>query len=219
MKNKTYGYIALVIGLIVFNVIALVIPVDHTSAFWTVFAFTNAAFVAQLVIWKRAFKKANGLKSKFLGIPIAYVGILYLICQLICFAAVVASHSATWVAIVSSITILGISCLLMTAGAISRNTVQALENKVNDETAFMRELRLKIDCMIAEEKDPEIRTKLQDVADVAKYSDSRSSQYSMHEENSIEKQLEVFTNNHSVQPLELIVDLLNKRNLKIQSVR
>ena len=213
MKNKKLGYIALAVGIIVFNIISFVVPMERTTAFWVVYAFSNVAFLSQVFIWKYAFKSPE-MKSNFLGIPIIYIAILYLICQLICFAAAVVSHVATWVAIISSITILGISCLLMTTGAISRNTVQSLENKVNDDTAFMREIRLKIDCMIAEEKDPEIRTKLQDVADVAKYSNAMSSKCVIEIEREI---VAILDKKQSLNELDKVITLLNKRNSIIKS--
>ena len=214
MKNKTYGYIALVIGLIVFNVIALVIPVDHTSAFWTVFAFTNAAFVAQLVIWKRAFKKANGLKSKFLGIPIAYVGILYLIAQIICFAVIVANNASAWVSIVSSVAILGISGLLMIAGEISRNAVGKVEQKVNDSTVFLRDLRIKIDSLIVDEKDPEIRVKLQELAEVARYCNQRSTNATNDIENDI---INLLNGELTEKNISQGISMLKKREIVMRS--
>ena len=220
MKNKTYGYIALVIGLIVFNIIALVIPAEHTTAFWTVFAFTDVAFIALLVIWNRAFKNADGLKSKFLGISIAYIGILYLIAQIICFAVIIAINATVWVSIVSSVAILGISCLLMISGEISRNTVGKVEQKINDSTVFLRDLRIKIDSLIVDEKDPAIKAKLWELAEIARYSEPKSTQNSLEIEKNILDRFESFSNSdHTIHNLECIDDLVKTRNLVIRSGR
>lgn len=220
MKNKKYGYIALIAGLIVFNAVSLAIPAEHSAAFWIAYSFTNVAFILQFVFWKRAFKNADEMKSKFLGIPIVYVSVLYLLIQLICFTVIVASKASEWVAIVSSISILGIFCLLIISGEISRNTVNNVEQKINDNTVFMRDLRQQIDCLIIDEKNPAIKAKLQEVADIAKYCELRSTHESIAEENNIKNQLEAFSNiTHTVQILDLIVDSLNKRNVIIRSGR
>ncbi len=220
MKNKRYGYIALIVGLIVFNAVSLAIPTEHSAAFWIAYSFTNIAFILQFVFWKRAFRNANEMKSKFLGIPIIYVSVLYLIVQLICFTVIVASKAQSWVAVVSSVSILGVFCLLIISGEISRNTVKNVEQKISDNTTFIKNFRQQIDCLIIDEKDPVIKAKLQEVADVAKYSELRSSQDSIVEEKNIENQLEVFSNNaHTVQILDLIVNSLNKRNIIIRSGR
>lgn len=220
MKNKKYGYIALIVGLIVFNTVSLAIPTEHSAAFWIAYSFTNIAFILQFFFWKHAFKNANEMKSKFLGIPIVYVSVLYLLIQLICFTVIVASKALEWVAVVSSISILGIFCLLIISGEISRNTVKSVEQKISDNTAFIKKLRQQIDCLIIDEKDPAIKAKLQEVADVAKYSESSSTHESIIEENNVKNQLEAFSNDtHTVQILDLIVDSLNKRNIIIRSGR
>lgn len=220
MKNKKYGYIALIVGLIVFNAVSLAIPTEHSAAFWIAYSFTNIAFVLQLIFWKRAFKNANEMKSKFLGIPIIYVSVLYLIVQLICFTVIVVSKAQSWVAVVSSVSILGVFCLLIISGEISRNTVKNVEQKISDNTTFIKNFHQQIDCLIIDEKDPVIKAKLQEVADVAKYSELRSSRDSIVEEKNIENQLEVFSNNsHTVQILDLIINSLNKRNIIIRSGR
>ena len=160
------------------------------------------------------------MKSKFLGIPIIYVSVLYLIVQLICFTVIVASKAQSWVAVVSSVSILGVFCLLIISGEISRNTVKNVEQKISDNTTFIKNFRQQIDCLIIDEKDPVIKAKLQEVADVAKYSESSSTHESIIEENNVKNQLEAFSNDtHTVQILDLIVDSLNKRNIIIRSGR
>ena len=49
MKNKKTAYLILAIAFVVFNVIALVIPIERTASFWIAYAFTNIAFVIQPV--------------------------------------------------------------------------------------------------------------------------------------------------------------------------
>lgn len=160
------------------------------------------------------------MKSKFLGIPIIYVSVLYLLIQLICFAVIVASKAPVWAVIVSSISILGFFGLLIISGEISRNTVRNVEQKINDNTTFIKNFRQQIDFLIIDEKDPAIKAKLQEVADVAKYSELRSTHESIAAENNVKNQLEAFSNNtHTVQILDLIVDSLNKRNIIIRSSR
>ena len=214
MKNKKYGYIALIVGLIVFNAVSLAIPAEHSAAFWIAFSFTNLAFILQLIFWKRAFKNAIEMKSKFLGIPIVYVSVLYLLSQLICFSVIVASKASEWVAIVSSISILGIFCLLIISGEISRNTVNNVEQKISNNTFFIKNLRQQIDCLIIDEKDPAIKAKLQEVADIAKYSDAVSSSYVSGVEQEINDCLQVAPSDEN---LDKAITLLNKRNSIIKS--
>ena len=85
-KNTKLAYAVLGIVFILFNVIAFAVPTDKTITFWIAYAFTVVAFALQIGIWNAAFKATETLKSKFLGVPIIYVGIVYLVLQLIAFA-------------------------------------------------------------------------------------------------------------------------------------
>ena len=73
-KNTKLAYAVLGIVFILFNVIAFAVPTDKTTAFWIAYAFTVVAFALQVGIWNAAFKVTETLKSKFLGVPIIYVG-------------------------------------------------------------------------------------------------------------------------------------------------
>lgn len=97
-KNKGMAYTVLAIAFVLFNVIAFAVPTSKTSTFWITYVFTAIAFALQIVIWKFAFKGADTLKSKFLGIPLISVGITYLIIQLIAFAIFMAfpNHLAAY---------------------------------------------------------------------------------------------------------------------------
>ena len=90
MKKKVMAHAVLVIAFALFNVIAFAIPTEKTATFWIAYAFSVVAFAMQIGIWKFSFKGADTLKSKFLGIPLIFVGIAYLIVQIIAFAIFVA---------------------------------------------------------------------------------------------------------------------------------
>ena len=75
MKKKVMAYSVLGIAFVLFNVLAFVIPTEKTATFWIAYAFSVVAFGLQIGIWKFAFKGADTLKSKFLGISLIFVGI------------------------------------------------------------------------------------------------------------------------------------------------
>ena len=79
MKNKNLGYAVLGILFVLISVIVFVIPTEKTATFWIAYIFTAIAFVAQIAIWKKALGKEATLKSKFLGLPVVHISIVYLI--------------------------------------------------------------------------------------------------------------------------------------------
>ena len=84
-KNSTKGYIILGILFALISIIAFAVPTIKTETFWIAYAFTAAAFAAQILIWKKALGNEE-LKSKFLGFPVVHIGIAYAIVQTVAFA-------------------------------------------------------------------------------------------------------------------------------------
>jgi len=129
-KNKNLAYAVLGIAFVLFNVIAFAVPTAKTATFWIAYVFTAVAFASQITIWKFAFKGADTLKSKFLGIPLISVGIKYLIVQIIAFAIfMVLPLTATWIAIVVCALILGVSAICLIGTETGREEINRVEEK------------------------------------------------------------------------------------------
>ena len=129
-RNKGMAYAVLAIAFVLFNVIAFAVPTVKTATFWIAYAFTAIAFASQIAIWKFAFKGADTLKSKFLGIPLISVGITYLIVQIIAFAIFMALPlMASWIALVVCALILGISAICLIGTETGREEINRVEEK------------------------------------------------------------------------------------------
>ena len=127
-KNSLMPYLALGIVFALFNVIAFVIPTDKTATFWAAYAFSVVAFAVQIPLWKIAFGKKDTLKSKFLGIPVIHVGIIYLIIQLIAFAIfMIFPTLPVWLAVIVCTIILATSVLCAIAGQAGANEINRVE--------------------------------------------------------------------------------------------
>ena len=141
MKNKNLGYVVLGILLVLVSIITFVIPTEKTGTFWISYVFTAIAILAQIVIWKNTFGKEDTLKSKFLGLPVVHVGIVYLVVQIVAFAVFTAVPVLPiWSAIVACVAILGFSVIFMIAGEAGRGEIERVETKVQKKIFFIKEL-------------------------------------------------------------------------------
>lgn len=175
MKNKNLGYAALGIILLLLSVIAFAIPTEKTGTFWIAYVFTIISAVAQIAIWKNALGKENTLKSKFLGLPIVYIGIVYLVAQIVAFAVFTAVPTLPiWSAIVVCGAILAFSVIFMVAGEAGRGEIERVEEKVQKKVSFIKELQADVELLIDRETDTEIRTALQQLAEKIRFSDPMS---------------------------------------------
>ena len=174
-KNKLMSYLALGIVFALFNVIAFVIPTEKTATFWTAYVFTVVAFLLQLLVWKVAFGKKDTLKSKFLGIPVIYVGATYLIVQLIVFAVfMIFPMLPVWLAIVVCSFVLAISALCAIAGQAGANEINRVEEKIKVKRAFIQFLQVDIETLASTESDADTKVALVKLAEKVRFSDPMS---------------------------------------------
>lgn len=178
MKKKNgLGYAVLGILFVLFNTIAFVIPTDKTPTFWIAYAFTVIAFAAQIGVWKPAFGNADTPKSRFFGIPVIHIGIVYLIAQLIAFAVfMVVPTLPAWIAVVASVLLLGISAVCLIATETGRDEIKRVEEKVQRKVFYIKALQTDIEILAEQEEDGDIKTALAKLVDTIRFSDPMSSE-------------------------------------------
>lgn len=174
-KNTKLAYAVLGIVFILFNVIVFAVPTDKTITFWIAYAFTVVAFALQIGIWNAAFKATETLKSKFLGVPIIYVGIVYLVLQLIAFAVfMIFPLIPSWIVVIACALVLGISVICLISADVARDEINRVEEKVNQKVFYIRELQADVEMLAEQEQNPEIKTSLTKLAEKIRYSDPMS---------------------------------------------
>ena len=220
-KNNLMSYLAIGIVFVLFNIIAFVIPTEKTATFWVAYAFSVAAFAAQVLLWKLSFGKKETLKSKFLGIPVVHVGTTYLIVQLIAFAIfMLFPMLPTWLAIVVCSIILGISALCAIAGQAGAKEINRVEEKIKIKRAFIQFLQVDIEMLAESESDADTKAELVKLAEKIRFSDPISHEMLGELESRISakvEELKTVTDKRSlVGEIEL---LLTERNKKCKRIK
>lgn len=176
-KINLISYLSLGIVFALFNVIAFVIPSIKTATFWTAYGFSVVAFAVQIPMWIVAIGRNNTLKSKFLGIPVVYVAITYLIIQLIAFAIfMIFPKLPVWLVIIVCSIILAISALFAIAGHAGANKIKQVEERHKSKRAFIQLLQTDIEMLAERETNAEIKLELKKLAEKARFSDPMSNE-------------------------------------------
>lgn len=174
-KKNSKGYAILGILFVLLSVIAFVIPTLKTGTFWIAYIFTAVAFASQIVIWNKIFGRDNTLRSKFLGLPVIHISIVYLIIQIIAFAIFTAMPLLpTWSAVVGCAVILGTSAVCMIAADTGRDEIERVEAKVQKKAFYIKALQVDVEMLADEESDPAIKTALNQLAEKIRFSDPMS---------------------------------------------
>lgn len=220
-KNKNMAYAVLGIAFVLFNVIAFAVPTAKTATFWIAYVFTAVAFASQIAIWKFAFKGADTLKSKFLGIPLISVGIKYLIVQIIAFAIFMALPlTATWIAIVVCALILGVSAICLIGTETGREEINRVEEKVEKKAFYIKSLQVDVEMLAIAETNTDIKVALAKLAEKIRFSDPMSNETLVDLETEITAKVkELKTAENKLEIITIIDSLITERNKKAKILK
>lgn len=214
MKNKKLGYALFAVCFVLFNLIAFLIPKEKTPTFWIAYAFTIIAFLLQILIWRAVFGKSKTMKSKFLGFPIIYIGLVYFVIQIIAFVVLIAVPGcAPWIAAIVCAIILCLSLVCLISADAGKQEIQRIETKVKEKTQFIRLLQSDIEMLANTEEDPNIKQQLIQLAERVRLSDPMSDGQLSEIEALISEQVSLLKASPEKQQLiDTLNNLLSERN-------
>ena len=176
-RNSAKGYAILGILFVLISIIAFAVPTEKTATFWIAYAFTAAAFAAQIGIWKTALGKEETLKSKFLGFPVLHIGIVYAVIQVIAFAIFMFVPTLpVWSSIVACSVIAGFSAVCMISADAGRKAIEQVDAKVQKKVFYIRELQADVELLADKEADTDAKAALTQLAEKIRFSDPMSNE-------------------------------------------
>lgn len=178
-KNQLRGIVILAICLIVFNILAFVIPFPRTGLFWLAWVFTNIAILAQAPIFIIAFRNGETTRSKFYGVPIARIGIIYLVIQLIAgFGAMglaFVPKMPVWPFVIVFLLILAAAAIGLIATDATRDEIERQDAVLKKDVSKMRGLQSLGSSLLSQCDDPAVSAEVEKLAEQLRYSDPVSS--------------------------------------------
>ncbi len=175
-KNAMRGIITLAVLFVAFTVIAFVIPFPKTTVFWIAYFCGVFAILFQVYIFKSSFEKEDA-RSRFYGFPIARLGVIYLVIQLIASIAEIAlaKFIPAWIVIVVNVLILAITLIGCITAETMRDEIAKQDGKLKKSVYNMRELQSISATLVDQCDDMELKKELKKLADEFRYSDPLAS--------------------------------------------
>lgn len=220
-KNSSKGYFILGILFILVSIIAFAVPAAKTAASWISYAFTVIAFAAQIIIWKAALGRSKSLKSKFLGLPVLHIGIVYLVVQVVALIVFLSIPTLPiWSAVVACAVIAGVSAACMIASDVGRGEIERVSAKVREKAFYIKQLQADVEPLAGAETDTTTKSALMQLAEKIRYSDPMSDEQLADLENKISaKVLELKTAPNKVEIVTELSSLLDERNKKCKILK
>ena len=168
-KDTLRAAIVAAVIFVLYNIIAFVIPFVHTGAFWLSYIFTLVSFVVAAVSVYIAFARKDDAKSRFYGFPIARIGVVYGIAQVVVSVVVMALSALIpwWIPLVVYAVGLGAAVIGLIGAEAIVEEIETQDVKLKDNTAMMRALQSKISQLAAQSEDAAIQA----LAEEIRYSD------------------------------------------------
>lgn len=177
-KDMIRWGIGLGVLLVLYILVAFLIPFVHTATFWVSLVFTLIAFGVVGASFYIAFIINPDAKSRFYGFPIAKIGAIYGLVQLIAgmlFMALAALVPA-WVAVLVYAIALGAAVIgLISAEAVAEE-IHNQDAKLKKDVTLMRSLQSKLNQMAAQCDNPDAAAEVKRFAEEMRYSDPVSSE-------------------------------------------
>ncbi len=183
-KTFLYSIMSLIIVLAVFSIIVFIAPFEKNGVFWLSYAFAIVGIAFQALTVYGGFVKGGTLKSKLYGFPIARVGFIYMVAQLILSALfiVIAPYVDITIPVIIFAIVLGVALLGLIATNAMREEIERQDAYLKKDVTLMRALQSKTRTMVSVCGDEECKKQLKAFSEELQYSDPVSSDSIAHME-------------------------------------
>lgn len=176
-KNVIRFLISIGILLVIFNVITFAIPFAKNATFWISYIFGMIAILVQTAVMKIAFTGTETVKSQFYGFPIARIGVVYAVIQIVLSILFMAlgMFIPWWIPLVLFVVLFGFSAIGFIATDATRDEIVRQDKKIVKDVSYMRNLQSKINLLVSQCEDTAVKNEVKALAEEIKYSDPVSS--------------------------------------------
>lgn len=203
-KKNSIVYVIFALAVVLYSAIVWLLPWEKTGNLILAYVGTLLVFVVLFFVWKFVWADSKSAMSKFYGIPVIRVGLIYLGVQIVFSFLVMLLSEFISGRVVVLIDIL-FMCLflfgIITAKEI-KSQIDNLETKQQVQTIAIKKLRVEAKYLSGAYQNPEIQKHLHQIEEQLKYSDPVSSPELETEEKSL------------MLLLEQIKEVLQKNDLK-----
>ncbi len=176
-KNVIRGAAVLGIILVVFCVIMFVLPTLMNAIFWLALVFGIISIGIAGYALYAGFVKGDAARSKLYGFPVARVGTVYMVTQLIIslLFAILAKYIPVFVVVIVCIVALAAAAIGVISTEAVREEIEHQDKELKKKVSVMRSLQSKVRMLVSQCDDEIFSKELEKFSDDLKYSDPVSS--------------------------------------------
>lgn len=177
-KSALRWWIIGAVVLVVYHVIIFAVPFEKSPVFFLSWLFTLIAIGSQAYVVYTAFGQDGSARSKFYGFPIARVGAIYVVAQLVLGLVFMVLGEAVpmSVPLVAYVVLLGAAVIGFIATDTARDEITRQDMILAKDVAGMRAVQSKVSSLVGQAKSGDVEKALKKLAEDLRYSDPVSAQ-------------------------------------------
>lgn len=221
-KNKAWSIVISLIALIVFNVIAFILPVEHHILFWMGYSFAIFSNLFLLVVTLVTLNKTN-INDTFHGLPALSVAWIYFVIQIAFSIWQMTSVDYSYLEGIIGDTILAsITAVIIILTYAAGREIKEIEKDVQEKVFYIKNLKSEIELLVVE--DSKLAAQIKDLRDTVRFSDPISHSQLTPLENKIVNKFNILKDNlDNISIASTICDemqqLLAERNKKCRLLK
>ena len=187
-KNNVRVGIMLAAIFVAWQVLAFAPPFVKNGVFWVSWLFADLAILGQAYVLHIAFANGKAMKSKVYGFPIARLGALYAIAQLVVsfVCIILAAWIPMWVLLIVDVLLLAAAVVGLSAADVVRDEVERQDEKIMQYNSVIRRLYAAVSALAKQSGNDAVAN----LADNLRHSDPVSSTALAELEQALEEQSE-----------------------------
>lgn len=221
-KNKAWSIVIALIALILLNVVAFVLPVEHNVLFWLGYSF---AIFANLLLVSTAIITLNkpNINETFLGLPALSVAWIYFSVQTVFSIWQMAYLDFPYFVGVIINSILAVfTVIVLILASMATKEIKEIDEKIAEKVFYIRNLKAELELLNTD--DSKLASQIKDLRDTVRFSDPMSHSQLAPIENKIENKFNILKENiDNVSIATTICDelqsLLAERNKKCRVLK
>ncbi len=177
-NNRVRGIILVIVLLAVFCLVAFLPPFSKTTVFWIAFIFGLVATAAQFYFFRYVAGSDATPRSRFYGIPIARVGIIYCIVQWILsiLEMIFAARWTVWIIVLIDVVVLAVALLGGILADTVRNEVERQDETLQENISAMRKMQSLAASIAGQCEEPSLKEEMNKLSEEIRYSDPVASE-------------------------------------------
>ena len=164
-KDTIRALVVALIMLVLYHLIAFLIPFAKTDIFWISYGFTLAAFAVVAASISIAFLKKTDAKSRFYGFPIARIGVIYGFLQTVLGLVVMALGCIVpwWAAVVVYAVGFGAAVIGLVGVEAVVEEIRTQDRGVKKDATILYGLQIKVNQLVSASEEPALKRLAEDL--------------------------------------------------------